>query len=447
MNHTLIRVIDRFVDYVTSPEPSDPFERAFARQILIGERLRMVILASLFGTGFIGFGVLSAIGFVGADPFLSRVMPVLTLMGSVGFVYELNEYLLVGRAARAQRQASSFIRYSNALIETSFPSLFIIGLATSNALPPVYVLLSPIQLAYAAFILLGTLRLDFWLCMFTGIVASSEYLALSWFYLSQPEAARIDPALTLITPYIIRGVFLLVLGVVAGLVSLQIKKQFVNALRTIEERNRIVNVFGQHVSPAVVEKLLAQEGGADSELKHVCLMFLDIRDFTTFSEKRTPTEVVNYLNSLFDFMIESINRHHGIINKFLGDGFMAVFGAPLSDGRDIHNAVLAAQDILAKIAELNAAGHIPPTRIGIGLHAGEAITGNVGSAARKEYTIIGDAVNLASRIEQLNKQFHSQLLVSDVVWQAIASHGYNAEALGAVSVKGHEQLVQVYKLA
>jgi adenylate cyclase len=445
MNNPLITFIDSLLQHVTTPEPSDPFERAFARQILAGERLRIIVLAGLFGFGIVGFGVLFGVGILRSDPFLSLVSPALMLIASVGIIYELNEYLLIGRVIRANRQSSPFVRYGNALIETSFPTLSILILAT--VLPPVFVLLSPLQLAYVAFILVATLRLDFGLCAFTGAVACSEYLALSWFYLSQPEVAHFDPTLTVAAPYIIRSTFFLALGVVAGLISIQIKKQFTHAVRSVTERNRIVSVFGQHVSPAVVEKLLAQETEQQNEVRHVCLMFLDIRDFTAFSEKRTPTEVVNYLNGLFDFMIESINQHHGIINKFLGDGFMAVFGAPLSNGLDIHNAVLAAQDILAKVDELNMAGHIPPTRIGIGLHAGEAITGNVGSAARKEYTIIGDTVNLASRIEQLNKQFHSQLLVSEAVWQAIAAHGYNAEPLGAVPVKGHEQLVQVYKLA
>jgi adenylate cyclase len=188
--------------------------------------------------------------------------------------------------------------------------------------------------------------------------------------------------------------------------------------------------------------------GLGGEARHVCLMFLDIRDFTTFSEKRRPEEVVHYLNSLFEFMIESVNRHDGIINKFLGDGFMAVFGAPVSDGEDSRHAVEAALEIVARVDELNAAARIPPTRIGIGLHAGEAVTGNVGSAQRKEYTIIGDVVNLASRIEQLNKQFNSQLLVSEVVWQAINQDvKKEATPLGPVHVKGHEALVQVYQLA
>jgi len=124
-----------------------------------------------------------------------------------------------------------------------------------------------------------------------------------------------------------------------------------------------------------------------------------------------------------------------------------VFGAPLSDGRDSLNAVAAACDILERLEQYNQGSAGPAARIGIGLHAGEAVAGTVGSARRKEYTIIGDTVNVASRIEQLNKQFHSQLLVSEAVWQEIGGNVPEAVCLGPVTVKGKEAPIQVYKLA
>lgn len=176
-------------------------------------------------------------------------------------------------------------------------------------------------------------------------------------------------------------------------------------------------------------------------------MFLDIRNFTTFAEKRTPEEVVDYLESLFEFMIEIVNRHHGIINKFLGDGFMAVFGAPISDGTDCLNGVEAAQEILSRVESEVAHGNVLPTKVGIGLHAGEAVTGSIGSSQRREYTVIGDVVNLASRIEQLNKQFGSQLLISETVWEAAGNEGITAAIpMGQVHVKGREAAIQIYQV-
>jgi adenylate cyclase len=146
-------------------------------------------------------------------------------------------------------------------------------------------------------------------------------------------------------------------------------------------------------------------------------------------------------------MIEIVNRHHGIINKFLGDGFMAVFGAPLSDGRDCANALDAAQEILARVRDEVEAGNILPTTVGIGLHAGEAVTGSIGSALRREYTVIGDVVNLAARIEKLNKRFDSQLLISEIVWQAVSSDESKVVPMGEVEVRGREQAIQVYQVA
>jgi adenylate cyclase len=175
-------------------------------------------------------------------------------------------------------------------------------------------------------------------------------------------------------------------------------------------------------------------------------MFLDIRDFTTFAEKRTPEEVVAYLESLFGFMIEIVNRHHGIINKFLGDGFMAVFGAPVSHGSDCVDAVTAAKEILSRIQAEVTQGKVLPTTVGIGLHAGEAVTGSIGSSLRKEYTVIGDVVNLAARIEKLNKDFGSQLLVSEMVWQTLGDHDITGVPMGQVQVRGREEAIQLYQV-
>jgi adenylate cyclase len=176
-------------------------------------------------------------------------------------------------------------------------------------------------------------------------------------------------------------------------------------------------------------------------------MFLDIRNFTSFAEKRSPEEVVRYLESLFEFMIEIVNRHHGVINKFLGDGFMAVFGAPLSEGGDCLNGVAAAREILTRVEEEVASGKVLPTTVGIGLHAGEAVTGSIGSSLRKEYTVIGDVVNLASRIEKLNKQFQSRLLISENVWQSLENNPAEAIPMGNVRVQGREEGIGIYQLA
>ena len=337
------------------------------------------------------------------------------------------------------------MKYVSAFVETSIPTAgMIVG---AMFLGPIYTLFTPAAFIYPLFISLSALRLDVRLCIFTGTVAALEYTLLALYYVQKAAAVGVEPILSGVPHHLFKGFLLFLTGVVTGLVTRQIRKRILNSFSVVQERNRISRTFGEYVSPEVMSKLLELKPDLRSESKNVCVMFLDIRNFTGFAEKRNPEEVVQYLESLFEFMIEIVNRHHGIINKFLGDGFMAVFGAPLSDGKDCANAVEAAQEILARVQQEVEAGTIRPTTVGIGLHAGEAVTGSIGSALRREYTVIGDVVNLAARIEKLNKDFDSQLLISEIVWQAINETQRTAVPKGQVQVRGREQAIQVYQVA
>ena len=175
-------------------------------------------------------------------------------------------------------------------------------------------------------------------------------------------------------------------------------------------------------------------------------MFLDIRQFTPFVEKHEPEEVVAYLNILFGFMIKIIESHHGVINQFLGDGFMATFGAPVSLKNSSQHATEAAQEIIDKISIEYNKGNIPKTRIGIGLHYDEAVTGNIGSSIRKQYSITGRVVIIASRIEQLNKKYNTCLLISEEVYNELNSDTQNTfEWLESSEIKGSAKLVSLFK--
>lgn len=231
-----------------------------------------------------------------------------------------------------------------------------------------------------------------------------------------------------------------------SIIAAQSAKIVENA-RLHNERNEIVQLFGQHTAPAVVDALLRAGADTTTRRQYVCVMFLDIRDFTRFSERRSPEEIVEYLNTLFEFAIDLINQHHGIIHQLLGDGFMAIFGAPLSYGNDSQHAVKAALSILSRVAAASDAGIIPPTRLGIGLHAGEVVAGTVGSVIHKEYKVTGDAVNLAARIEQLTKRYDAQLLVSEAVWNALEPGRFSGASIGSVDVRGRAKAAHLYKMA
>jgi adenylate cyclase len=355
------------------------------------------------------------------------------------------ERIAIGRLIKLEKDSHASMRYLSAFIETSIPTLGLF--MSSQYLGPVYGLFTPAPMAYAIFIVLSVLRLDFKLCVFTGAVAAVEYTAFALHAIAVSTGSGVEPLLIGLPHHLLKGCLLLGTGIVAGLVTIQIRKRIIRSFEMVEERNRISRTFGEYVSPAVMDTLLDLKPDLRSESKDVCVMFLDIRNFTGFAEKRSPQEVVTYLESLFDFMIEIINRNNGIINKFLGDGFMAVFGAPISNGRDCANAVQSAREILERVRAEVDQGTILPTRVGIGLHAGQAVTGSIGSALRREYTVIGDVVNLASRIEKLNKQFGSQLLISEMVSREIGNEIAGAISKGKVQVRGREEGIQIYQLA
>jgi adenylate cyclase len=427
----------------------DAFEQEFALESLKSDRLRVTILIGAIVSTVLLVTVTSQLFFDQFQTvFHGNSRGFLTAVGLV-FVANISflmaERTVISRLIKKQTRPSKFLKYASAFLETSIPTTGII--VGALFLGPIYTLFTPAVFIYPLFISLSALRLDVRLCIFTGAVAGLGYSLLAIYLVQQGAGTPVEPILTGIPQHVFRGFLLFLTGVVTGLVTLQIRKRILSSFSAIEERNRISRTFGEYVSPEVMGKLLDLKPDLRSENKNVCVMFLDIRNFTGFAEKRSPEEVVQYLESLFEFMIEIVNRHHGIINKFLGDGFMAVFGAPLSDGKDCSNALQAAQEILARVNKEVESGTILPTTIGIGLHAGEAVTGSIGSALRREYTVIGDVVNLAARIEKLNKQFESQLLISEIVWQAVSGDDNKAVPMGQIQVKGREQSVQVYQLA
>ena len=415
--------------------PATEFEAHLAHEMVESERLRTGILAALFALIALLVVIFtwafrdSPVPFLRSNVTLARILAV---MGGL-VAYELWVRTALGFMQRRGGSPPAALRYLNALIETSMPSMLVHVL--SHEFDPAGVLQGPVVYLYAMFIILSTLRLDFWLSAFTGLVAAAGYGGLSWYYAGQVAgsafAGMLAPNFVLA-----KSVMLLLAGVVAGLVARQLRRRIRKVLHISRERERVLSAFGQQVSPAVVDEILRQGPELPSRRSFVCIMFMDIRDFTRQVEHRSPEEIVAFQNRVFGVAAEVVNRHHGVINQFLGDGFMATFGAPVATGEDCRNAVAAARELVARAG----------TRIGIGLHAGDAVTGNIGSAERRQYSVTGNVVILASRIEQLNKEFGSQLLVSREVLERCGDEGHDAQPLGPVQVKGRDDPVEVHRL-
>jgi adenylate cyclase len=311
---------------------------------------------------------------------------------------------------------------------------------------PVYVLISPLPYLYFVFIILSTLDLNFGLSLFSGLVASLEYLLIYAIFYEKSVIPPDNPILNLKLSFIAKGGVLLLAGVIAGFIAQEIRRRAYRSYQAVSQRNQLETLFGQQVSPAIVDEIIKSKRQIISRKAQVCVMFLDIRDFTPFVEKKSPEEIIKYQNDVFSKMIEIITARNGIINQFMGDGFMASFGAPVASENDCQHAVLSAIEIEKVLRADGKSGKIPETRIGIGIHWGEVVTGNVGTEYRKQYSITGNTVILAARLEQLNKKYNSTILISGAVKDHMKLTSTPAESLGIVEIKGRTEPMEVFRI-
>lgn len=422
-------------------EVSADFEHALMREVM---RTELVRVKALIITASVLLLIIWTIHIF--DPEVvqrvwhSRVNPAYLYAILIAFIlFEVWVHRVISRNLKLDRDVLPIRRYIGALIETTMPTLAL-GLQIES-MGPVQALGFVMPLAYFIFIILSTLRLDFWLSAFTGFVAAAQLFVMAIHY---HPAVNPDPEPELYY-HLSRSVIVLICGVLAGAVGVQLRRQFAASLRAATARDRITNLFGQHVSPQVVERLMTEGADAASDIRRVAVMFVDFRSFTAGARTRSPQEVVDRLDGAFAVLVEILDRHGGIVNKFLGDGFLALFGVPFEAPEAAHHAVAAAREMLLAMDTINRGANWP-LRIGIGIHFGEVVAGNIGSPRRKEYTVIGDTVNFAARLESLNKEFNSQLLISAAVRDALGAEGNDAVSLGDVAIRGYDRPMAVWQL-
>jgi len=416
------------------------------REILLSEKLRAELLIWIF---FYAIAVLFVIRLFLSDYielFVSNTNLIFIFQGTL-LIFIIREAILIkfiNRRLELEKDIDHRLRYISNLVEVSYPTivLIIIGFYFKS----VVILFTPVVYFYFLIITLSTLSLEFKISLFAGITAAIGYLTIFFFYKNSLEGVIENNFLENELLHFGKAGILVLAGFVAGFVANQMKKRMVNVNNAMLERNKIINLFGQQISSSIVDELLKNDNEIATKEKYVCVMFLDIRDFTRFAEKKRSEEIINYQNKVFGFMIEIINKHHGIINQFLGDGYMATFGLPLSKGNDSQNAVSAALEIIDVLNEKNERGEFPETRIGIGLHSGLVVAGNVGTDERKQYSISGNTVIMASRIEQLNKKYQSQLLISRDVMDNVQLNHTKPTSLGNIQLKGREESIEIWQL-
>lgn len=229
-------------------------------------------------------------------------------------------------------------------------------------------------------------------------------------------------------------------------------KELVEELqRQVEDQERVVRLFQKYVPRDIVEqalKLGPDHKVFEGESRIVSVLMSDIRDFTAMGASLDPQDVVSFLNAYFSAMTACVKRHHGTVNKFIGDGILAIFGAPMSYIENRSNAVLAALEMVDELQAINAAHSERLGRtihIGIGINTGEVVVGNIGSEDRIEYTAIGDTVNVASRIERLTKEHADAIFISRSTHEAVADI-VETVPLGSFAVQGKSEPIDLFRV-
>jgi adenylate cyclase len=214
------------------------------------------------------------------------------------------------------------------------------------------------------------------------------------------------------------------------------------------DRRRFRDSFARYLSRDVMARVLADAPSLRGEHREVSILFSDLRGFTTLSEQMRPEQIAAHLNEYFDAMTAAIFAHRGMINDFVGDAVMAVFGAPVDDAEHAWNAVQSAVAMDQALDALNrrweAAG-LPRLRMGIGVHTGSVFAGNVGGRDRIKYTVIGDPVNVASRVEGLNKELGTTILLTEEALAAVGDR-VRVRDCGLIAVKGRVEKVRVFEV-
>jgi len=215
----------------------------------------------------------------------------------------------------------------------------------------------------------------------------------------------------------------------------------------LAEKEKVRDILGKVVSREIAEELMSGKVNLGGEIRTATILFSDIRDFTSLCESKAPEAILGFLNHYLSEVSAAIEEHKGVVDKYIGDAVIALFGAPVSSEHDVNNALLAALAMRSRVEQMNKASRssgTPELKTGIGIHTGDLVAGNLGFLNRMNYTVIGDTVNLASRLESLTKQYDVSTIVSEATRNL--GVGFIYRELDLVRVKSKSRPVRIYEL-
>ena len=373
-----------------------------------------------------------------SEVFVDETSMQLGLYMSVGFIFLLFlSRLMVGKIANCEKPLPAWYKYYSITIDSVIPFfwLFYIIKWEENAV----FLDSPLIFIFFPIIIVSALHLSFWLSFLNGLIIATIYALITLWTFDSYDTSYMLPSIVFYT----KATMFLIAGVCAGLVAKELNKRLTISIRTQEERDQMESLFSQQVSKEVVQAL-TEAGGASFKIK-ASVLFLDIRNFTNRVQSLSPEDVNAFQNRFFGPIMDCVHNNGGMINQLMGDGLMASFASEEGDAPE--SAFKAARDVLSRVSQMNKSEWTEEIKVGIGIHNGEIIAGNIGNSTRQQFSISGIPVITAARLEQLTKEYNCSWIVSSQFYDEIKHLAKNGSSLGDVKLKGIDQEIEIIKLA
>ena len=329
----------------------------------------------------------------------------------------------------------SAIKYYLVTLDIIFISILVLIIRYTMS-RSIYEITTDIPAFLALFLInaMSGLRFDFKLSLYCAV---ASVMILIGFTLYDYQGHTIThPYLAMFSMF--KGIILLGIALVSGYIGKSAKKLIIQNYKEQEEKNFVKNIFGKYVTPEIRDKILDGSIPLNGERAEATVLFADLRDFTPFVERNDPEEVIKSMRTYFTAMQKAIRKHKGLVLQYVGDEIEAAFGVPLSYDAHAKKAVMAALEMKKNLEELNSSrvkeGKVP-FRHGIGIHTGELLAGNTGSEDQPSYALIGDTVNLASRLQGLNKDLGTEIIISATTRRRL-DDSFHLKELAATKIKG-----------
>ncbi|MEO9872732.1 adenylate/guanylate cyclase domain-containing protein [Ekhidna sp.] len=373
-----------------------------------------------------------------SETFLDNRSIMLGIYTSAGFiVILLISRWMVGKIAHCEKPLPVWYKYYSVISDSAIPFIWLYYIIKweGNGI----FLDSPLIFIFVPIIIVSALYLNFWISFLNGVIISAIYAIIIFWTFESYDTSSMLPSIV----YYTKAVMFLVAGTCAGLVASELNKRLTVSIKTQEERDEIESLFNKQVSKEVVQAL--KDSGEASFKINASVLFLDIRNFTHRVQFLSPEEVNKFQNKFFGPIMDCIHNNNGIINQLMGDGLMASFATEEGDSPEL--AFKAARDILQTVSQMNKSNWDQEIKVGIGIHNGEIIAGNIGNSTRQQFSISGIPVITAARLEQMTKDYNCTWLVSSSFYEEVKHLKNNGSSLGLVKLKGIDQEMEIIKLA